>query len=100
MLANMAIEAKIAESSLSMACQEMNMDVSGWEKTAEAAAIHIGEMASRAAQDGVQLLGGNGYTKDYGQEKRMRDARQAQCLLGMVPLRKMDYISRVIEENR
>ena len=38
--------------------------------------------------------------KDYRQEKRMRDARQAQCLLGMTLLRKMDYIAqRVIEET-
>jgi len=28
------------------------------------------------------LLGGYGYMHDYGQEKRMRDARQADALLG------------------
>jgi len=36
--------------------------------------------------------------KDYGQEKRMRDARQARSLLGMSGLKKMKYIERIIEE--
>ncbi|MFW6051935.1 MAG: acyl-CoA dehydrogenase family protein [Myxococcota bacterium] len=40
------------------------------------------EAAARATCDGVQLLGGYGYMEDYGQERRMRDAKQAQCLLG------------------
>jgi len=71
----------------------------GWEKTARAVAIHIAEMACRATVDGVQLLGGNGYMKDYGQEKRMRDAGQAQCLLGMAPVRKMDLIDLIIRES-
>jgi hypothetical protein len=38
--------------------------------------------------------------KDYGQEKRMRDANQAQCFLGMAPVRKMDLINRIIKENQ
>jgi alkylation response protein AidB-like acyl-CoA dehydrogenase len=100
MLANMAIETKIAESCLAMACQEMDCSVSGWEKTAQAAAIHIGEMANRSCTDGVQLFGGNGYMKDYPQEKRMRDTKQIQCLLGRSLLRKMDYIAGIIEENK
>jgi alkylation response protein AidB-like acyl-CoA dehydrogenase len=100
MLANMAVETKIGESCLKAACRDMECGCAGWEKTAMAAAIHVGEMATRTATDGVQLFGGNGYMRDYPQEKRMRDARQAQCLLGMAPLRKMDYIADVIEERR
>jgi alkylation response protein AidB-like acyl-CoA dehydrogenase len=38
--------------------------------------------AARATCDGVQVLGGNGYMEDYMQERCMRDAKQAQCLLG------------------
>jgi alkylation response protein AidB-like acyl-CoA dehydrogenase len=100
MLANMGIETKIGEACLARACQEMDNDCPGWGLTARAAAIHIGEMATRSATDGVQLFGGNGYMKDYPQEKRMRDARQAQCILGMVPLKKINYIARHIEETR
>jgi alkylation response protein AidB-like acyl-CoA dehydrogenase len=42
------------------------------------------QRAARATADGVQLLGGNGYMEDYDQERCMRDARQAECLLGRV----------------
>lgn len=98
MLANMAIELKIAESCQNMVYLELDSKSQGWEKTAKATAIHIGELAIRVTTDGVQLFGGNGYTRDYPQEKRMRDARQAQSLLGMVLFRKIDYIGRIIEE--
>jgi len=99
MLANMAIETKIAEACLAAACQEMDCNMCGWERTAQAAAIHIGEMANRSCTDGVQLFGGNGYMKDYPQEKRMRDTKQIQCLLGRSLLRKMDYIAEIIKEK-
>lgn len=44
--------------------------------------ILAAEHAVRATIDGVQLLGGYGYTREYPQERRMRDARQASQLLG------------------
>ncbi|HOM11538.1 MAG TPA: acyl-CoA dehydrogenase family protein [Spirochaetota bacterium] len=46
---------------------------------------------------GIQLLGGNGYTKDYGQEKRLRDARQAKSFYGMHSLKKMNFINDYIK---
>ncbi len=100
MLGNMAVEERVGEACLQRACQERDNDLPGWPFTARAAALHIGEMAVRATSDGVQLFGGNGYMKDYPQEKRMRDARQAQSLLGMVPLKKMVFADSYIEENR
>jgi len=99
LLANMAIEVKIGEAVLARAGQELENGCAGWGDTSLAAAIHVGEMAARSATDGVQLFGGNGYTRDYPQEKRMRDARQAQCLLGMVPLKKIKYIAGIIDDN-
>ena len=100
LLANMAVEIQVGQSALASACSELENGTAGWEKTARAAAIHVAEMACRATVDGVQLLGGNGYMKDYGQEKRMRDAGQAQCLLGMAPVRKMDLIDIIIKESQ
>lgn len=38
--------------------------------------------APKVASDGIQLLGGNGYMEDYGQERRFRDAKQCEMLLG------------------
>lgn len=34
--------------------------------------------------------------KDYGQEKRFRDARQVQTLLGMAPMKKLKYVEQVM----
>jgi hypothetical protein len=34
--------------------------------------------------------------KDYGQEKRHRDARQVQALLGLVPLKKLALVKENI----
>ncbi|MCC6217589.1 MAG: hypothetical protein IT376_22210 [Polyangiaceae bacterium] len=42
--------------------------------------------AAHATCDGVQLLGGNGYMEDYDQERCLRDAKQAQALLGRTDL--------------
>ncbi|MCC6553777.1 MAG: acyl-CoA dehydrogenase [Polyangiaceae bacterium] len=56
----------------------------------EAAALFLRAKvrAAHATADGVQILGGNGYMEDYDQERCMRDAKQAQCLLGRVePMR-------------
>ena len=100
MLANMAVEVKIGESCMAAACREIDCEEQGWEMTAQAAAIHIGELANRVTADGVQLFGGNGYTKDYPQEKRMRDAKQAQSLLGSPLLRKKSMIDAVIKEMK
>jgi alkylation response protein AidB-like acyl-CoA dehydrogenase len=49
-----------------------------------AAAVQVlcGEVAVEASILGVQILGGNGYMEDYGQEKRMRDAKQVQGIFG------------------
>ena len=52
------------------------------EPDALALLVRCKERAAHATCDGVQLLGGYGYMEEYGQERRMRDAKQAQCLLG------------------
>lgn len=66
--------------------------------SAVSSAVHIGALSIDVTSEGMQLLGGNGYMKDYGQEKRMRDAKQAQCLLGSSPLRKKSLFETMIKE--
>lgn len=41
-----------------------------------------GTAAEQVCLDAIQTLGGYGYMKDYGLEKRARDAKSLQCLLG------------------
>lgn len=97
-LAEIAIQIDVARSCLSGILSASDAAPPDGNRSALAAVIHISDMACTATSEGVQLLGGNGYMKDYGQEKRMRDARQARSLLGMSGLKKMKYIERIIEE--
>ncbi len=99
-LAEMGIAIDVGRNCLAGICSEYDSALKDRSASAMAAAIHISELACSLASEGVQVLGGNGYMKDYGQEKRMRDARQAQSLLGMIGLKKMNYIDRIIEEAR
>jgi alkylation response protein AidB-like acyl-CoA dehydrogenase len=54
--------------------------------------------AARATCDGVQVLGGNGYMEDYCQERCMRDAKQAQCLLGRTDALRQWMMERHLSE--
>ncbi|MBU0992757.1 MAG: acyl-CoA/acyl-ACP dehydrogenase [Proteobacteria bacterium] len=54
---------------------------------------------TRATTDGVQVLGGYGYMHEYGQEKRMRDAKQLQAVFGSMPLKEMRVIDRDLSTN-
>lgn len=51
-------------------------------------------LVTRCTTDGVQVLGGNGYMHDYGQEKHMRDAKQLQVILGASPTRRLRILER------
>jgi len=92
LLAGMAIKADVAGMCVAQACQVLDKEHGVWDSSSIAAALHIHELACEAVTDGVQVLGGYGYMKDYGQEKRYRDARQVQALLGAAPLKKIDLI--------
>jgi len=45
-----------------------------------------GETAEAICLDAVQVLGGYGYMKDYGVEKRLRDCKSLQGILGSHPM--------------
>lgn len=97
LLSSMAVKCRVADMLLSEACRAAEAGEPGWGLAARATAIHVRELACGETTDGIQLLGGNGYMKDYGQEKRFRDAKQIQSLLGLTPMKKLAYIQRVRE---
>lgn len=96
-LARMAVKAKAADMIVNEACRAADANEAGWQLGAKAAALIIPEMACELTADGIQLLGGNGYMEDYGQEKRFRDAEQIRSLLGFAPMRELGLVTRVIE---
>lgn len=96
MLANMAVDIKNSEMAVSRACQAMDGNETGWEACSKAAAIKIQGMACSLTTDGIQVMGGVGYMKDFGQEKRFRDAKHIQALFGMTPRKKLKYLESII----
>ncbi len=96
MLANVAIQVENAEMILESACRSVDDNEPKLGVRARSAALHVQELACEAATDGIQLLGGVGYMKDFGQEKRYRDAKQVQALLGLAPLKRIHCLERMI----
>ncbi|MBU1169944.1 MAG: acyl-CoA dehydrogenase family protein [Proteobacteria bacterium] len=95
-LSNMAIKISNAEMIIEKACKAVDTLEAKWETRSRAAALHIQDMACDLTTDGIQLLGGVGYMKDFGQEKRFRDAKHIQALLGITPIKKITFIENMI----
>lgn len=95
-LANMAIKITNAEMILAQACLAVDARTPRWEAQSRAAALMIQEMACDVTTDGVQVLGGVGYMKDFGQEKRFRDAKHTQALLGIAPAKKIKFMHELL----
>lgn len=92
-LAEMAVQVEIGRGLL------RGLETAQAPRAGVAAALHVSELACNGTVEGVQLLGGNGYMKDYGQEKRMRDARQARSLFGMAAQKKLKIMETLLEET-
>ncbi len=99
MLAQMAVQVKVAEMVVSEAALAVEQQEPDWNISTRAAALHLSDLACKLTTDGIQILGGYGYMKDYGQEKRFRDAKQVQALLGLAPMRKLGLISAIVKKQ-
>ena len=96
-LAGMSIKSDVAAMCITQACLGLQKSGDGGGSQYISSSIHIHELACEAVTDGIQILGGYGYMKDYGQEKRYRDARMVQALLGPAPMKKLAMIRRIVE---
>lgn len=95
-LGQMAVQVKIAEMVVSEAAMAVENQENQWNLYTRAAALHLSELACKLTTDGIQCLGGNGYMKDYGQEKRFRDAKHVQAFLGLAPMKKLSIIKDML----
>ena len=51
--------------------------------------LYLGEAATKVALDGIQILGGNGYTNDYPTGRFLRDAKLWEIGAGTTEVRKL-----------
>ncbi len=96
-LADFALKIQMAEMAVTQSAQAVDARARGWQQAALAAAVQVGAMACETTTDGIQVMGGVGYMKDFGQEKRFRDARHIQALLGMAQMKKLRFIRQHIK---
>jgi alkylation response protein AidB-like acyl-CoA dehydrogenase len=96
LLANMDIQLQVADMLVSRACRAMTDEEKNWQHKVRAAALHVLSSATALATDGIQAMGGVGYMKDFGQEKRFRDAGQIQAFLGNFPMKKIRLIKEIL----
>jgi alkylation response protein AidB-like acyl-CoA dehydrogenase len=80
-LADMATELDAAEL-LTLRAAWLEDHKKPYEKEAAMAKMYASDVAMRATIEGVQILGGYGYCKDYPMERHMRDAKICQIYEG------------------
>lgn len=96
LLSGMAVQMQVAELLVSGACQAVKNDEKNWGRKVQAAALHVLSTATALTTDGIQAMGGVGYMKDFGQEKRFRDSGQIQAFLGNFPMKKIRFIKELL----
>ena len=83
MLADMAIRTEAARALVYRACSLVDDDPAGeLTRFGAMAKCFASDAAMAVTTDAVQLLGGNGYTKDFPVERYMRDAKITQIYEG------------------
>jgi alkylation response protein AidB-like acyl-CoA dehydrogenase len=94
-LADMATELDAAELMLLRAAwlEDNGLD---FEKEAAMAKYYAADAAMRAAIEGVQIFGGNGYMKDYPAERHMRDAKICQIYEGTNEIQRVVVARKLI----
>lgn len=80
-LADMATEIDAAEL-MTLRAAWLEDQGKPYEKEAAMAKMYASDVTMRAAVEGVQVLGGYGYCKDYPMERHMRDAKICQIYEG------------------
>ena len=80
-LADMATELDAAEL-LTLRAAWLESNKKPYEKEAAMAKMYASDAAMRASVEGVQILGGYGYSKEYPMERHMRDAKICQIYEG------------------
>jgi alkylation response protein AidB-like acyl-CoA dehydrogenase len=94
-LADMATELDAAELLLLRAAwlEDNGLD---FEKEAAMAKYYASDVAMRAAIEGVQVFGGNGYMKEYPAERHMRDAKICQIYEGTNEIQRIVVARKLI----
>ncbi len=95
-LADMATELDAAEL-LTLRAAWLEDNEKPYEKAAAMAKMYASDVTMRAAVEGVQILGGYGYCKDYPMERHMRDAKICQIYEGTNEIMRLIIANNLIK---
>ncbi len=98
-LSDMATNIQLAEMLVKQCCTSMELHEKNWQANADAAVIRITDMAYDVTTDGIRVMGGVGYMKDFHQERRFRDARHLMSVFGMLQLKKLSFLENHISKS-
>jgi alkylation response protein AidB-like acyl-CoA dehydrogenase len=96
-LADMATELDAAEL-LTLRAAWLETHKKPYEKEAAMAKMYASDAAMRAAVEGVQILGGYGYSKEYPMERHMRDAKICQIYEGTNEIMRLVVAKNLIKK--
>ncbi len=100
-MAEMAMKIEAARLLTYQACMLVDQGKSGVEIAPflSMAKAYASELAVEASDKALQVLGGNGYLKDYATERYYRDARQLMLVEGTSEIHRL-IIHRALKEGR
>jgi alkylation response protein AidB-like acyl-CoA dehydrogenase len=96
-LADMATELDAAEL-LTLRAAWLEDHKKPYEKAAAMAKMYASDAAMRASIEGIQVLGGYGYCKEYPMERHMRDAKICQIYEGTNEIMRLVVAKNLIRE--
>jgi alkylation response protein AidB-like acyl-CoA dehydrogenase len=95
-LADMATELDAAEL-LTLRAAWLEDNGKPYEKAAAMAKMYASDITMRASIEGVQILGGYGYCKEYPMERHMRDAKICQIYEGTNEIQRLVIANNLIK---
>jgi alkylation response protein AidB-like acyl-CoA dehydrogenase len=95
-LADMATELDAAEL-LTLRAAWLEDNGKPYEKAAAMAKMYASDVTMRASVEGVQILGGYGYSKEYPMERHMRDAKICQIYEGTNEIQRLVIASNLMK---
>lgn len=95
-LADMATEIDAAEL-LTLRAAWLEDNGKPYEKAAAMAKMYASDVTMRASVEGVQILGGYGYSKEYPMERHMRDAKICQIYEGTNEIQRLVIASNLMK---
>lgn len=95
MIADMAMKVEASRLLVYRACAMRDKGVT-FTKEAAMAKCFAADTAMEVTTDAIQVMGGYGYSKEYGAEKRMRDAKIMQIYEGTNQIQRLVIANKVL----